>query len=62
MTSDGERVVATADGIAALGDFEPLPTGDALRDHVMDRLRAGERKVLEIVCGAHPQWVTRELI
>src|SRR5688572_25752542 len=36
---DGEEIVATAEGLAALGDaFEPLPTGDALREHWLGRL------------------------
>ena len=59
----GELVVATEDGIAALGpDFEPLPTGTALRDYWMDRLPGGEREVFRVVVDAHPGAVDREAV
>lgn len=59
----GAGFMATAEGIAALGpDFEPLPTGDELRDHWMDRLPEGERKVLQVLIENHPEAVDRDLI
>lgn len=59
----GERITATADGIAALGDnFEPLPTGSALREHVLRMLPEGERKVLQVLISAYPEQVRRETI
>lgn len=59
----GDRVVATVDGVAALGDhFEPLPTGAALREYWLARLPEGERKVLEVAIGAWPEAVARETI
>lgn len=57
----GERVQATGDGIAALGDgYEPLPTGAALREHVLRTLPEGERKVLEVLISAWPNEVARD--
>lgn len=57
------RVLATDEGVSALGDgFEPLPTGDRLREHWMQRLPEGERKVMEVLIGQHPQPVDREAI
>lgn len=51
--------VATADGIAALGaDFEPLPTGAALREYWLHRLSGGERKIFNVLIEAHPESVT----
>lgn len=56
-------IVATDAGIAWLGhDYEPLPTGDALRKHWLGKLPEGERKVLEILCGAYPNAVLRDTI
>jgi hypothetical protein len=63
VEQNGERIVATDAGIAALGPaFDPLPTGDALRDHVLSRLPEGERKVLEILISNYPQSVQRDEI
>lgn len=59
----GDRVVATPAGIAALGTaYEPLPTGDALREVVLSRLPEGERKVLQSLISAYPQPVARETL
>jgi hypothetical protein len=59
----GGVVVATDDGLAALGsDFEPLPTGEALRDHWLGILPEGERRVLEVLLAAYPGWVSRQAI
>jgi len=45
----GDRVTATDAGCAALPDFEPLPTGEALQEYWLARLPEGERKVLSIL-------------
>jgi hypothetical protein len=63
VDTTGELIVATDAGFAALGDdFEPLPTGDALRKHWLDRLPDGERRVLEVALYAYPKAVDREEI
>lgn len=55
------RVTATAAGVAALGDsYQPLPTGSALRDHVLSRLPAGERNMLAALVAAYPNPVARD--
>jgi hypothetical protein len=56
VTTIGASVMATDAGRASLGDsWEPLPTGDALREHWLPRLPAGERAVLECVTSlTHP--------
>lgn len=59
----GDRIRVTEGGIVALGDnFEPLPTGDELRAHWMERLPEGEAKILELVIKAYPSVVEREFI
>jgi len=60
---NGERIEPTEQGFAALGrDFEPLPTGDALRNFWMGRLPDGERKTLEILVEGYPNAIAREVI
>lgn len=57
------RIFVTAEGVKSLGpDYVPLPTGDALRDHWLARLSGGERRLLELVCEAHPGAVAREAL
>jgi hypothetical protein len=61
----GGRIVASDSGVAALGsDYEPLPTGDALREHWLTpgQLPEGEAKVLEVLCAMYPKPVPRESI
>jgi len=59
----GEVIVATETGVAALGDdFEPLPTGEALREHWINRLPDGERRVFEVVVASYPSPVSRDAV
>ena len=59
----GPPIKATSEGIAALGPgFEPLPTGEELREYWLDRLPAGEKAVLEAVLGSYPTPVDRDTI
>lgn len=59
----GDRIVATAEGTAALGsEFEPLPTGLALLEYWMTRLPRGEQAVFKVVVDAYPKAVDREHI
>lgn len=56
----GPRISVTDQGVATLGpDYEPLPTGAALRDYWLDRLPEGERKVLSVLIQHHPHDVAR---
>jgi predicted transcriptional regulator len=59
-TKRGDRDIATDAGRAALPNAEPLPTGEALRDHWLTRLPAGEKKVLEALIEAYPDALTGE--
>lgn len=57
-----ELVFATGEGVAALPDCEPLPTGDALQDYHRSRLPVGELAVLNILIEAYPEAVDRDVI
>jgi hypothetical protein len=43
-------------------NFEPLPTGGALREYWMSQLGEGERRVLEVVVTAYPNAIERDTI
>ncbi len=58
-SSDSERVTATLEGIAALPDAQPLPTGQALRDFWLARLPQGERTILEVLIAKYPNGIDR---
>jgi hypothetical protein len=56
-------VFATDEGIAALGsDYEPLPTGDELREYWLRKLPDGERKTLEVLAQCYPAPLQREAV
>jgi hypothetical protein len=50
------KMFATSPGLAALGGFEPLPQGDALRALLLtgDKLSAMEKGIVRMACEAHP--------
>ena len=62
FVNDGQTITATDEGVAALGDYEQLPTGDALREWWMDRLPEGEAKILAVLSQAWPDAVDREVL
>lgn len=59
---EGDSVQPTAAGFRALGDFEPLPTGDALLEHWLEKLPAGESSILRVVASKYPKAVDRDAI
>lgn len=52
----------TASGVAALGDFTPLPTGRALLEYWFGKLGKAERAILEQLVTAYPHRLTDEEI
>lgn len=59
----GDTIWATDAGRAALGDsFEPLPTGDALREYWFGKLQGGEANIFSVLVNAWPKSVDRETI
>lgn len=58
---NGAVIVATDEGIAALGDdYTPLPTGEALREYWLQRLPEGERTLLHCLVGDYPHTIQRD--
>jgi hypothetical protein len=49
---NGDVLDATPNGIAALGHFEPLPTGDALVEYWQRNLSGGELRIFEVVLAS----------
>lgn len=61
LTQGGLGFVATEEGIKALGhDYDPLPTGDQLREHWMQRLSGGELSVFAFVVARYPEVVSKD--
>jgi Fic family protein len=57
----GGQVTITEAGRAALPDnFEPLPTGERLRQYWLDRLPEGERRIMEVMLPFGSEQVDRE--
>jgi hypothetical protein len=56
------RIAPTPEGLALLGDFEPLPTGAELREHWLRTLPEGESKLLAILIEHYPNAVDRETL
>lgn len=54
IEGSGDRLKATEAGIAALGNFQPLPTGEALLQHWMGQLGKAERAILGTLVEAYP--------
>lgn len=63
IETSGNFIRATHSGIKVLGsNFEPLPTGSALRAHWLDRLPEGERRILGVLIDAYPGAMARDVI
>jgi hypothetical protein len=58
-TGDRSSMRITQAGIAALGDFEPLPVGDELREQLLSgsKLSQMERAILTVICDAFPEQI-----
>lgn len=57
----GEDVRITEAGLAALGDFDPLPTGEDLRRYWLEHAGGkAERAMLEVILKAYPATLTRD--
>lgn len=59
----GGAILATQEGISALGDgFNPLPTGRELQAYWIERLPEGEAKILRVLISAHPNAIDRSVL
>jgi hypothetical protein len=55
----GDPIRVTGEGLAALGDWEPLPEGPALIDHWMGQLSKAESAALRALLDAYPSSLTK---
>lgn len=63
VSQSGEYISVSGDGLVALGpDFEPLPTGSALRQHWLQRLPEGEKRILQLLVEQYPNPMQRDEI
>lgn len=59
MAECGGRFVITPQGLTALGDFEPLPTGAALRQKVIAESKRVEAAILNVLFDVYPDPITK---
>lgn len=60
VVGDIDRLAITQDGIDALGDFDPLPTGQELLEHWLPKLSKAERLILETAAANYPNAMSKE--
>lgn len=56
----GTPIQATAEGLRALGSYEPLPTGRALLEYWLTQLAKGEAAMLASLADVYPRGLTRD--
>ncbi|WP_414461854.1 helicase HerA domain-containing protein [Hyphomicrobium sp. DY-1] len=59
LTGHGQLSITDA-GIEALGEYEPLPSGEALLQHWLNQLAKAERAALLVLAQAWPRALTKE--
>lgn len=62
VMANGDNILVTELGCEALPDAQPLPVGEELRAHWMERLPEGERRIFEILVHNYPGTVDRDTI
>lgn len=59
---DRGSLQVTTDGINTLGDFEPLPSGEALRSQILGRCSGMEQALLGVLFSEYPRAVSKSEI
>lgn len=62
LGGDAGRVTITAEGLAELGPYEALPSGQALLEHWLRQLSKAERSILQTLATAHPRALAKDEI
>lgn len=60
VSGQRDGIQINADGVTALGDYDPLPTGQALRDYWLRELDKAQSAFLRVICEAYPNGITRD--
>lgn len=58
MVGEKDRLEITEQGLEAIGDFGPLPTGSALLEFWANELEAGAARMLRALADAYPKTLT----
>lgn len=58
---DRAKLTITGAGVKALGSYEPLPTGDALREQLLsgNKLSVMERALFRVICDEYPDAIAK---
>ncbi len=62
LRGSGDHIGITADGISAIGEYNPLPTGEALRKYWINRLPKCESAILYYLIGISPNSKSKDEI
>lgn len=60
LIEGSDTIRITAEGLAALGDFDPLPAGPELQDYWLGRLGKGEAAILCVLLEQWPNELSRQ--
>ncbi len=60
LTGHGEHLEITEAGLAALGPYDPLPTGHELLEHWLGQLSKAERESLRVLAEAYPDALPKD--
>ena len=61
IVGDRNLVQITNEGLTALGNYDPLPTGDALLQHWLQELGdGGASRILSVLAAAYPQQLAKD--
>jgi len=62
IEGDNNRLTITDDGKTELGEWDTLPSGDALIQYWLGRLGKCERACLEALCSEYPAAIPKEVL
>jgi hypothetical protein len=60
LSGGGDSLRITDAGFVALGEYQPLPTGEDLQRYWMGELGKAEREVLQVLCAVFPAVLSKE--
>ncbi len=60
IIGNGDDIEITRDGWQTLGDYEPLPIGEALHQYWFSELHKAESMILKVLVDGHPQAFSKE--
>lgn len=60
LIGSGDHLEITKEGLAVLGDYDPLPTGTNLLNHWLGQLGKAERELLRVLADAYPRAMSKD--